>query len=110
MNEFDRKVILSKIDEIDFNNEDDKLLKIIENSFIKIETGEKIRILFKPASSQPDGFGDAWNNDRMYPGWNWVRYEEWIDCSWISPLNKRFVGRLDKIKLFELLEGVLKNE
>jgi len=36
MNEFDRKVILSKIDEIDFNNEDDKLLKIVAKSKLPI--------------------------------------------------------------------------
>jgi len=31
MNEFERKVILSKIDEIDFNNQDDRLLKLVSN-------------------------------------------------------------------------------
>jgi hypothetical protein len=36
MNEFDKKVILSKIDEIDFNNEDDKLLKIVAKSKLPI--------------------------------------------------------------------------
>jgi hypothetical protein len=100
MNEFQRKVILSKINDIDFNNEDDKLLKIIENSFLKIESGEKIRILFNPTKIDKGDYTD----DRLYLGWNWVRYEEWIDCSWISPLNKRFVGRLDKDKLIELLK------
>ena len=39
MNEFDRKVILSKIDEIDFNNEDDKYIQIVKKHLDKEKSG-----------------------------------------------------------------------
>ena len=92
MNEFDRKVILSKIDEIDFFNEDDKYLRIVEKSLINN------RSLFLLKREGKKGY------------WALVKYKHYsnVEITWLYPRNEVLYFRfshLDKNKLIELLKG-----
>jgi hypothetical protein len=80
MNEFDKKVILSKIDEIDFNNEDDKYLKIVAKS--------KLPIIWR------------WQGSKGWCYWddNGVRGIH-------KGIKRENDKKLTKVKLFELLNG-----
>ena len=95
MNEFDRKVILSKIDEIDFFNEDDKYLKIVEKSLMQWSL-----FLLK--------------RDGNLGYWALVKYKHYsnVEITWLHPRNEVFYFRyshLDKSILIDLLKGRFPN-